>query len=1028
MKRLVLFFVSLTLLTFVIFLIKNKQVNWQFYTKESIGSNNEFSLYNNLIFDENTIFFNSQDQKTYSIDKNSGQINWEFKAQFYSPYPPTIHDNQVFISNFDGTVSSLDKKTGYKVWQFNIDNQIQPDTPVVHSLTNEIVFFGSRDGILYALDSTNGQLIWSKEFKKLDVNKNFVPNTVHFGSIYADEKQIYIFNALEKSFYAINQLNGEVNWQIEDLNFTFDSPLFLDQSIILKQEEHLMNIDKNSGSYQKLDRAGQNDEQWEFFEIKNDNDYLLILDHHTLTKVNIDLQKVEWQIKSIGDLLYWQEKTNNKQVEIQDNKILAQKYLKLENGDHLVAINYEKGEIIWDILLSSSINCQYYLNDSAFLGMGNGDVYSIDTKLGKINWQTKSDGTTIKISLIKDKILTANLKSGKRIAFNYLSQTGEKIWQYVPDREYVSNEVYINNDSVYVIIDSLKKIIEKIDVTDISPNQKLIKKINFLYKEVKDRRTPFLEIQGKTPLHWKIKEQYLKISYLIKNFKNVFSFEKNEQITNNVLEISIENDENLYLNKFTDLDIETTFNQVNQTEKIVIKGFYYDHNTWKIRFIAPKKGDYEYQIKIKSPYFIKKINGNATLENGLAEEIVINKNQFTINNEKAFFPIGIQTVFFDRNYNGSFNEEMPNSSTIAPVEDEEDYSYVNLGYYLNTYKKEAGINIFRYGVENLTPSLWQSINANSFSLDVNGGKFGDSLLQTLNEKDLKVIMTIFGFHPPYKTKEEITKKENQKVLGIYLEYIIARFSPYVDLWELTNEAETSYKWYEFVINYLKNNDPYHHPISTNWETSSAKNLDFLSVHWYNSSQTDPGNLSSNINFLNKKYSNSEQPVLISEFGFKDYSHFKDSADSMRILTWLSAFQKIGVIFWSQGQNGIYKNPDNANIYLGPIEKGYLLSLNNFLTQDLSLPLELETMIIPSLESQVYFLKNEDVILAYLLKINKERRETEYMNIYFKNNAQFQWIDPRTNTVIEEKVFRKGRTDILIPYFEVDLAMKVVYLD
>jgi hypothetical protein len=155
-------------------------------------------------------------------------------------------------------------------------------------------------------------------------------------------------------------------------------------------------------------------------------------------------------------------------------------------------------------------------------------------------------------------------------------------------------------------------------------------------------------------------------------------------------------------------------------------------------------------------------------------------------------------------------------------------------------------------------------------------------------------------------------------------------------------------------------------------------------------------------------------VIISEFGFKNYSYFKDSAESMRILTWLSAFQNMGIIFWSQGQNGIYQNPDNANIYLGPIERSYLLSLNHFLTTDLTLPIEKEVMLIPGLELQVHFLKNEDVMLAYLLKTNTKRQGKEYINIYFKEKAKFQWIEPKTNAVLQEIIFEKGRKDILIP--------------
>jgi hypothetical protein len=231
----------------------------------------------------------------------------------------------------------------------------------------------------------------------------------------------------------------------------------------------------------------------------------------------------------------------------------------------------------------------------------------------------------------------------------------------------------------------------------------------------------------------------------------------------------------------------------------------------------------------------------------------LTQNQLTTNDGKLFLPIGIQTAFFDRNYNGSFTEELPNSTAVEPILDREKYSYINLNSYLNMYQKEAGINMFRYGVENFAPTLWQSLEPKNITFDVNGAKFGDNLLQKLAERNIKVMMTIFGFYPPYANQEEIEQKENQAALAHYLDYVIARFSPYVDLWELTNEAVASKAWYTFVINHLKTHDPYHHPISTNWETDAAQNLDFLSVHWYNLDQIDPGSLSNNIAFLAKKY-------------------------------------------------------------------------------------------------------------------------------------------------------------------------------
>jgi hypothetical protein len=152
MKVFKIILICLTLiLGSILFTQKRSTKNWQFYTKNSIGANNNLNIYDNLIFDEQTILFNSQDKKTYSLDVASGHINWIFQAQNYSPYPPIIYNQQVFLANFDGNIYSLEKKTGYKIWQFSTEDQAQPDTPVVHSLYNQLVFFGSRNGTLYAL-------------------------------------------------------------------------------------------------------------------------------------------------------------------------------------------------------------------------------------------------------------------------------------------------------------------------------------------------------------------------------------------------------------------------------------------------------------------------------------------------------------------------------------------------------------------------------------------------------------------------------------------------------------------------------------------------------------------------------------------------------------------------------------------------------------------------------------------------------------------------------------------------------------
>jgi len=1017
---------SITLIFILLVKYTNSiKINWRFYTINSVGPNNKLYLYDNLIFDEKKLFFNTQDQKTYSIDQESGKINWIFQAQGYSPFPPLVENKQIFLANFDGNVYSLDKKTGYKLWQFNINESYSPDTPIISSLNYEIIFFGSREGILYALDKKTGKQLWKKEFQGIDQNKIFVPNTIHFGSIYTDSEKIYILNAVEKSFSALNQLTGELIWQVKNISFSFDSPLFFDQKIILKQENYILSIDKKTGDYIRFNKKNEKSNVWQVFKIKDDTQHVLVLENTTLSKKDISLQTDKWIIKNCHLLVHTKDKIHEPIVELVKNKIFIQNHLLLENDNPLVALNYDSGVIEWSLSLNSLVTTQLTLTENLILGESNGDLTSIDIDYGKINWKTKSDGQIMQLLENNNQIISINLKSGKKATLYAWSIEGKPIWQYTPDSVTDNKEIYVNQNNVY-FLNTYKNLIEKVIIDDKNPNQLKMKNIGFSYKENKKNHDPFLEIKEKIPLNWKIKEKWLQVKYFIKNFKNTSVFKLDVRDENGIIEISIINDEQLYRNKFTDLKIESVFLNEDKSE-IKIKGFYYDDSTWKIRFLPKQTGNYQYNIKIKSPYLVKKISGNIKVEKVESQFISIKNNQFTINNEVVFFPIGIQDVFVDHNYNGIVTDEMNDSSSLRPKINIDEYAYVNLENYLDNFKKEANLNIFRYGVENISPTLWQSFNPKEFSMDINGGKFGDQLVRELKKRDFKIIMTIFGFYPPFRTKEEISNKENRRSLTIYLDYVIARFSPYVDLFELSNEAEAHEEWYEFVINYLKENDPNQRPISTNWETNKVQSLDFQSIHWYNKNETEPGFLSREINYLSKKYTNENKAILISEFGFKNYSWFENSSESLRILTWLSIFQNMGIIFWNQGQNGIYKNQDNANIYLGPKEKNYLLSLNNFLPKDMKIPIKTERLVIKDSGTQIYLLSNQDLILGYLLKVNQESIQSFSLNLNLTKNALVQWIDPKTNFIVSEQIVEKNQLNLEVPNFKIDLAVKIKYL-
>ncbi len=1022
----------LTIITLVllIFFYQPKN-NWQFYTEHKIGPNNNLSFYQNLTTDGQNLYLNAQSGDTLAINKKSGNIKWIFRADNYAPFLPLVDGENIFLTRFDKAIYALDKKSGYQKWKFGLT--ALPDTRSVTGESAEAIFVGTRDGKLHAIDKKSGQEIWVREFANIDVGKHFINNSIHFGNIYYSHDTLYVWHALENKFMAINADDGTSRWEVKGVDFSFSHPIFYQNRIILQTHKQIVNIDQKSGN--SITTVKEDPESILVQKVLEDEENLIIIKNQQLSKTNLSLEKPHWQIAGIDGVLTEETRSGEYPIKAINQKIFAQKYILLENKTILMSIDYNTGSTNWTQKVSGSINTQTYLNNEELVtGGSDGQINRININDGKIHWQDHIDGKIIKIIKKNEDLLVISEKNGQKIGIYYYQKAEKLLWQYTPEFNIGPKEVYHENERIF-LVNNHKNLIESILISRKKPNPKQFELKNFKInsvKETKDQSSveekqtePSFEIFKENNLTSKINLYFNSKVYLIKNLSKLFSFNQSINKSDNFFEITVNHDEQLYNNKFLDVHLEATFINQNNQQQTTARGFYYDFNTWKVRFLPNEPGDYRYQIKIETPYWRKTFSGEVEITVSRQEKIAVVDQHFAINNH-AFWPIGIQDAFFDRNYNGQYFEEMQASNLANPTLDREQYAYLPLAKYLDIYSQEAGINLFRYGVENWTPPLWNSLELERYALSVNGGKFGDELLSELKRRNIKVIMTIFGFYPPYRSSAEISDKKHQQALATYLDYVIARFGPYVDLWELANEAEPSEAWYDFVIQHLKKNDPYQLPISTNWESSHAKNLDFMSVHWYNPIRSDLGWLAGDIGYVADKYLPSQQPVLISEFGFKDKSWFVGASEQMRIMSWLAIMQNMGLVFWTNSQNGVYENPHNANIYLGPKERAYLKALREFLPPNMSLPISHQFVTYHEQHLQIYNMSNQDWHLAYLLKIEQRSNNPTSIEINLARTGQLQWYEPSTGRIIAEEKVRAGQQQLFTPHFTRDLALRIEY--
>lgn len=997
--------------------------NWQFYSIKSIGPNGRHQLRKNLFFIDNLLIFSSQDNSTYALYPGSGALAWQFTAQNYSPFPATAAEGRVFLANFDGNVYALDQKTGYELWRFAIPEQISPDTPVLVSADQQLVFVTSRAGGLYALDSNNGQLRWQRQFATPNLQSAFVTGTIHFGSIYSDENNLYVINAPEKAAFAFRQRDGLLLWQVRNLSYSSTPPLVSNDYLVFYQTDRLVVVNKQNGQEYDIVRTINPESRLKMFPAKGEEKALFLIDGHRLRKIDLQSSATVWQIDNISGVL---EDIEKNQLIFSDDRLVLQKFDNLNNYNTLKAVDQQSGQIIWQTLLPINTVAKTLLDESTlYLAENNGSVLALDAKNGNILWQKKVCAAIIDLYQVEHKLLAVCDRNGDKITLYYLDadNNGEIMWSYTPEHKVEDNNIYFHDNAFYTL-NTQKQLLEKIVIGDQVPSAQSIRHLNFSSEENFSNHDPFLELKNRNSLSWQLRRLYLRANYFLTAYWQNSGFELQSNIGPSSIEFDLYRADYLYRNPYTDLRLSAVFTNLKTKEKTTVSGYYYDKNHWKLSFTPAKSGEYSWRLTVRDGLGGKSWSDQGKLTANNKQALTIQDKHFMLG-EQVFLPIGIQNAFFDYNYDGNYSNQINHSIAEAPVTSTDDYAYTDLDQYLDLYVKEAGVNLFRYGVENAAPALYQSINPEQIIWDVNGGKAADQVIDAANRHDLRVMMSIFGFYPPFISSAEIAQTDKQRAIEQYLDYVIARYSAKIDLWEICNEATPSREWYEFVIGYLREHDPYQRPISTNWEEPDLANLDYLSIHWYNPDSNSAEAIADAINFIGNAHSHYPQPVLISELGFKNSSWFEGSTTALRIISWLSSFKQMGIVFWNQGQNGIYQNPNNANAYLGPLERGTLRQLSAFFPA-MSLPIEQEMFTIEAARIQLHVLKNQDYYLAYLLKLNANNSPEGNLKLSLEKDATVEWLDPASGRLLSQSQLSRGQQLLPIPNFSTDLALRISY--
>lgn len=191
-----LLFVGFSEGSFVAFNKSNGTISWEI----QLNKNKKFKdIDATAVIDHDKIFVSGYDDKLYCLSLNNGEIIWRFDSGGYVPV--VIYYDSLMYSSTAGKVFSINKNTGQKNWEYS---QIE-GVPTQVTVYNDLIVFGESQGNFKVLHPKTGKLI-----------NSFEPGRGIFSPITADEKSSMVyFISGESNLYQL-----EVKWKRKNL-FSF---------------------------------------------------------------------------------------------------------------------------------------------------------------------------------------------------------------------------------------------------------------------------------------------------------------------------------------------------------------------------------------------------------------------------------------------------------------------------------------------------------------------------------------------------------------------------------------------------------------------------------------------------------------------------------------------------------------------------------------------------------------------------------------------------------------------------------------
>ena len=326
-----------------------------------------------------------------------GGVKWTFKTGGPIVSSPAVADGVVYIGSFDGSLYAVDQQTGKQKWKFDTPRQVA-STPAV---ADGVVYLRGFDAVLYALDAATGAVKWrfTTEFER-----RFQANRLHgyppgFQTI-PDSFDLFLsspavvngrvyFGSGDGGVYAVDTQTGQLIWKFSTGDVVHASPAVVNGVVYIGSwDSYFYALDADTGQEKWRFHAGEDNfvhNQVGFQSSAAVVDgvvYTGCRDGHFYA-LDAGTGRKKWDYMTN---LSWVNAT----PAVRDGIV----YTGTSDSGRFFALEAKTGRLRFNFSAKAQIfSSPAVAGDLAYFGVANGRLFAVDAKSGKEVWMFQTEAS-----------------------------------------------------------------------------------------------------------------------------------------------------------------------------------------------------------------------------------------------------------------------------------------------------------------------------------------------------------------------------------------------------------------------------------------------------------------------------------------------------------------------------------------------------------------------------------------------------------------------------------------------------------